>query len=85
MDMTVPAGAAPADRGYPRCRCGSRAVIRMADFAENVQEFSAKPASGLVFANGQSETWQVQTQATEFFSFYKFTAMTSPGLSRNWM
>jgi predicted metalloprotease with PDZ domain len=68
MDIVTPAGNVPAsvDLQMPLWQPGRYSV---ADFAENVQEFSAK-ASGqnLTFRKTDNQTWQVQTRGNRTFS-----------------
>jgi len=68
MDITVPVGATPAtvDLQMPLWQPGRYSV---ADFAENVQEFSAKSGSqALTFRKTDNQTWQVQTRGNRTFS-----------------
>jgi predicted metalloprotease with PDZ domain len=68
MVITVPAGPAPAtiDLQMPMWQPGRYSV---ADFAENVQEFSARADSQtLTFRKTDSQTWQVQTRGNRTIS-----------------
>jgi len=68
MEITAPADAAPAtvDLQMPLWQPGRYSI---ADFAENVQEFSAKSANQpLTFRKTDSQTWQVQTRGNRTFS-----------------
>src|SRR6186713_3069528 len=72
MEITVPAGTTPAtvDLQMPLWQPGRYSV---ADFAENVQEFSAKSGNQpLTFRKTDNQTWQIQTRGNRSFSvFYK--------------
>ena len=68
MELTAPPGATPAavDLQMPLWQPGRYSV---ADFAENVQEFSAKSGNQpLTFRKTDNQTWQVQTQGNRTFS-----------------
>jgi predicted metalloprotease with PDZ domain len=68
MEVTVPAGTTPAtvDLQMPLWQPGRYSV---ADFAANVQEFSAKSGNQvLTFRKTDNQTWQVQTQGNRTFS-----------------
>jgi len=68
MEITAPAGAAPStvDLQMPLWQPGRYSV---ADFAENVQEFSAKSGDQpLTFRKTDNQTWQVQTRGNRSFS-----------------
>jgi len=68
MEITVPAGTAPAtvDLQMPLWQPGRYSV---ADFAGNVQEFSAKSGNqALTFRKTDSQTWQVQTRGNRTIS-----------------
>jgi len=68
MDLEAPAGTAPAtvDLQMPMWQHGRYSV---ADFAENVQEFSATSGGQpLVFRKTDHQTWQVQTRGNRTFS-----------------
>ena len=68
MEITAPEGPAPetVDLQMPLWQPGRYSV---ADFAENVQEFSAKSGNQpLRFRKTDTQTWQVQTQGNRSFS-----------------
>lgn len=68
MELTTPAGSVPAtiDLQMPMWQPGRYSV---ADFAENVQEFSATAGSqALSFRKTDSQTWQVQTKGNRSFT-----------------
>lgn len=68
MELTVPVGNVPAtiDLQMPMWQPGRYSV---ADFAENIQEFSATAGGqALSFRKTDNQTWQVQTKGNRSFS-----------------
>ena len=87
MDMTAPAGNVPAtvDLQMPLWQPGRYSV---ADFAENVQEFSAKAGNQKPCRSERPTIrhGRCRREATGHFQFpTKCTAMIFPARSRNWI